>query len=312
MTALAPRSRARRATRRPRIWWSIARAVPVALVAAALGYTAHHAAPLEGHAVGTAVFVLAAATALSVGLAAVIAGRRVGALPDVVVAPRAAASLRHADINDLDFCTALQARTLSHGFFVALGPRFLRSYNATFLDSPHAIALIATLGEHPVGALMGVLDTRAHRRWTVRHRGVRLAVGGIGALLTRPRSALRFARTRIVRYARSWARHRRGGAGTGTGRSAENGEQAVAVLSHVAVLAGARGTGSGGRLVRAFVQAAGRSGAHRVTLVTLEDQRGAAEFYAKLGWERGASRRTPEGDSLLEWSLPLDGDGRPA
>lgn len=309
MAALAPSSRARGAIRRPRIWWTITRAAPVALVSAALGYTAHHATPLEGHALGTALFVLVSATVLSVGLAAILASRRVAALPDVVVAPRAAASLRPADRKDLDFCTALQARTLGHGFFVALGPRFLRSYNATFLDSPHAMALVATLGEHPVGALMGVLDTRAHRRWTVRHRGVRLAVGGIGALLTRPRPALRFARTRIVRYARSWARHRRGG-GAATG--VDDDEQMIAVLSHVAVLAGARGTGSGGRLVRAFVEAAGRAGAQRVTLVTLEGERGADEFYAKLGWERGGSHQTPEGDSLREWSLPLGGDGHSA
>lgn len=60
--------------------------------------------------------------------------------PDVVVAAPGSASLRPAQHADLDFCAALHARTLGHGFLVALGPRFLRSYNASFLDCPHAVA----------------------------------------------------------------------------------------------------------------------------------------------------------------------------
>ncbi len=273
----------------------------VAVAAAAIGYLAHHFSPLEGHAAATAALVVLAAAIVSVGLGAAVATRLPRSLPDVVVAPPGSESLRRAQRDDLDFCTALHARKLDHGFFVALGPRFLRSYNATFLDSPHAAALVVTIGGHPVGALTGVLDARAHRAWMVRHRGLRLVAGAIAALLTRPRPALRFVRTRIGRYARSWWRHRGGAPEAGSGEAAE----AIAVLSHLAVLPGARGTGVGGRLTDAFVDAARRSGAERVTLVTLDDEDGAGGFYAKRGWKARERRSTPEGRPLREWSLPL-------
>lgn len=131
----------------------------VALAAAAIGYLAHHASPLEGHAAQTAALVVVVAAVLAVALGAAVAARRPLSLPDVVVASPGAASLRPAQRDDLHFCTALHARTLDHGFFMGLGPQFVRSYEATFLDSPHATALVATLGGHPVGALTGVLDT---------------------------------------------------------------------------------------------------------------------------------------------------------
>ena len=270
-----------------------------ALAAAGLGYAAHHASPLAGHAAETAAFVVILATAIAVGFAAAAATRRPIALPEVVVAAPGADSLRTAQTRDLDFCGALQTRALGHGFFVALGPRFLRSYHATFLESPHSVALIASFDGHPVGALMGVLDPGAHRRWTLRHRGLRLAARGLLALASRPALALRFLRTRVARYGGAWWRHRRGaGAATSEGAAGR-----LAVLSHVAVLPGARGTGTGRRLVDAFVAAARGSGVDRVTLVTLEGDEGAGEFYARLGWLAGKLHVNPEGRGMREWSL---------
>lgn len=272
-----------------------------ALAAAMLGYLAHHASPLAGHAAETVLSAVILATAIAVGLAAAAAARRPIALPDVVVAAPGRESLRRAERRDLDFCGALQTSTLGHGFFVALGPGFLRAYHATYVDSPHAIALIASLDGHPVGALTGVLEPRSHRRWTLRHRGFRLAARGLFALVSRPVPAVRFMRTRIARYGRSWLRDRRGGAAAPVEGAAER----VAVLSHVAVLPGARGTGTGGRLVGAFVEAARQSEADRVTLVTLEGDQGAGEFYAGLGWRAGELHFAPEGRRLREWSLLL-------
>lgn len=272
-----------------------------ALAAAVLGYLAHHASPLAGHAAETAASAVILATAIAVGLAAAAATRRPIALPDVVVATPGTASSRLAERSDLDFCGALHARTLGHGFFVALGPRFLRAYHATFVDSPHAIALIASLDDHPVGALDGVLDPGAHRRWTLRHRGTRLVAGGLLALVTRPVPAVRVLRTRIARYGVSWWRYRRDGAAAGRREDDER----TAVLSHVAVLPGARGTGVGGRLVGAFVEAARRSEVDRVTLVTLEGDEGAGEFYARLRWRPGPVHVTDEGRGMREWDLAV-------
>lgn len=280
---------------------SLGLAALVALAAAALGYVAHHASPLAGHAAQTAALVVAVAALSAVALGAGVAARRPRSLPDLIVAPPGIARLRPAQQEDLDFCTVLHARTLDHGFFVGLGPRFLRLYNATFLDSPHATALVATVAGHPVGALTGVLDPGAHRRWLIRHRAPRLAIGAVGALLTRPRPALLFMRTRVARYARSWWRHR---GGAQAARQAE-GEEAVAVLSHLAVLPGARGAGAGSQLADAFVDAARRSGAGLAALVTLDGEQGAGRFYASLGWQPGERRFTTEGRTLREWRLSL-------
>jgi hypothetical protein len=93
----------------------------VALAAAAIGYLAHHASPLEGHAAQTAALVVVVAAVLAVALGAAVAARRPLSLPDVVVASPGAASLRPAQRDDLHFCTALHARTLDHGFFMGLG-----------------------------------------------------------------------------------------------------------------------------------------------------------------------------------------------
>lgn len=220
-----------------------------ALAAAAMGYLAHHVSPLEEHTAETAVLAMLIAATVSVGFGAALATRRPRTLPDVVVAAPGSGKLHRAQGEDLDFCTALHARTLDHGFFVALGPRFLRSYNASFIDSPHAVALIVTLEGRPVGALTGVLRAGAHRRWMVRHRGLRLAGGVTGALLTRPGPAIRFIRSRTKRYARSWWLHRGNAPELGS-----MGEEPVAVLSHIAVLPGVRGAGVGTQLVDAFVK----------------------------------------------------------
>lgn len=134
----------------------------------------------------------------------------------------------------------------------------------------------------------------------IRRRGLRLAVGGLVALASRPRSALRFVTTRLGRYARAWrnrgSREESGQAGL---------DRAPAVLSHVAVLPGARKSGVGRGLVSAFADASLEAGADRATLVTLEDQDGAGAFYAGLGWTPGDIRSTPEGRRLREWSISL-------
>lgn len=105
---------------------SLGLAALVALAAAALGYLAHHASPLAGHAAQTAALVVVVAAIAAVALGAAVAARRPCSLPEVVVAPPGTASLRPARRDDVDFCTALHARTLDHGFFVGLGPQFLR------------------------------------------------------------------------------------------------------------------------------------------------------------------------------------------
>lgn len=230
---------------------------------------------------------------------------RTGPPAQLVGVPLGPLGLRPLDRRDLAFSAALHAHALPHGFFADLGPRFLRGYHATFLDSPHAVALAAMLGGHPVGTLVGILDPAHHTRWVLRRRGMDLALRGALALAVRPRVALRFLRTRVRRYAHAWLRHRHRPAK----RPAAADSRLPAVLSHVAVVPSARGTGAGAALVRAFEEAARRSGATRAILTTLEGPDGAGPFYARLGWERTTTRRTHDGLPMEEWARTLTKDG---
>lgn len=79
------------------------------------------------------------------------------------------------------------------------------------------------------------------------------------------------------------------------------------MLSHLAVLPGARRTGSGARLVRSFEQAVARAGARRAVLTTLACPEGAGPFYAGRGSTRSATHVTLDGRGLEEWTRDLAG-----
>ena len=275
-------------------------ALTIALVAATLGYVFHHLTPLAGHPFtsATVVLLLAAAIGLSMGLPAVARGDQ--QLPTVVVALPGEVRPEPLRQEHLAFCSALHSQALDHGFFVALGTRFLRKYYATFRDSPHAIGLIASVGGQPVGFLVGAVEARAHARWVVRHRGAALALNAAAGLIWRPAAALRFLRTRLRRYAGTWRRHRGNG---GAARPGSAGE--AAVLSHVAVVPGARRLGAGRLLAREFEALARSRGASRAFLNTLAGEDGAGKFYAALGWSQTTQMSTVDGRRVEEWTRDL-------
>ncbi len=98
------------------------------------------------------------------------------------------------------------------GFLAQAGERVLRAWYEIARTSPHAVTLVARDGDGRVlGYLFGTADDDAHRAYVVsrwRVLGVALACG----LVRRPRLALRFLRTRSLRYARRLLRPRDGGA----------------------------------------------------------------------------------------------------
>ncbi len=190
------------------------------------------------------------------------------------MAPLRVRSLRP---DDLAWASSLQRAALPHGFFTRLGPRFLRAYQRTFVDSPYAIALVAEDGGSPLGFLVGVTDPALHRSWIVRRRRVRLGLFGAFCLLAHPRELARFLGTRIGHYAHALTRR-----GTPRRRYAP-----AAVLTHLAVSPERRRGGAGRRLAEAFVAEARRRGAVRVRLTTLDDDRGAEGFWLSLGWTPG-------------------------
>ena len=227
-------------------------------------------------------------------------------LPAIVVARPGSECVRLAERRDIAFTAALHSEALTHGFFVQLGSRFMRSYHRTFLESPFAVFFVATVGGVPVAFLVGLVRPRAHARWALRHRGMSLALEGLLSLSLRPATAVRFLRTRTSRYVRGWRRNR---AGVGDHSTSE---PERAVLSHVAVVPGARGSGAGRRLVDAFVEESRRTGATGATLVTMDAEQGASEFYKALGWVQGPRRTTPDGQPMVEWSIDFPSAGAQA
>jgi GNAT superfamily N-acetyltransferase len=255
------------------------RVVAAAVAAGALGYTSHHPAPIAAYPI----------LAFLAGTVLVAVSRAPVSAEQVIVALRPGA-VRVEDMRSthLEFVATTHRAALPHGFFAALGPRFLRTYHATFLASPHAVGLVASIGAHPVGFVVGAIEPRAHMRWVLRRRGWRLALVGGGALFLRPRLAWRFARTRGRRYLAAWRRTRQIESKPDSVQAALPSVAAAAsdpaILSHVAVLGGARSQGVGADLISAFVDRAGAGGAARVVLSTLDGPDGAAGFYERQGW----------------------------
>jgi ribosomal protein S18 acetylase RimI-like enzyme len=203
---------------------------------------------------------------------------------------------------DLDFVTALHGEALPYGFFAKLGPAYLRTYHASFLASPYAITLLADLQGTPAGFVAGTIDSGAHYRFVLRHRGWRLAVVGLLALARRPRLATRFVRTRARQYAVGAMRLARPGPTTAPRPRTTTG---AGVLAHVAVLRSRRGSGAGAALVEAFADQARARGVDRIRLSTRADESGAAPLYERLGWRRGATSIDFDGRPWVAYLLDL-------
>ncbi len=221
-------------------------------------------------------------------------------------------ALRAATPSDLGALADAHVRLLPLGLFPALGPRFMRRWQQTYLDSPHAVAFVvedpsaedpsaadpSAPGRGIVGFLLGTTDQAAYTRALLADRrsvAALVCAGGL-ALLGRPRLAVHFARTR----ARSWWRHfraARGGSAVPAARPAQ-GQPQVAVLSAVAVDPRLRGRGVGVRLVSHFLHQSQLGGAGTAELVTSTEPEGAAVFYERLGWSAVGDYRTPDGNAL--------------
>lgn len=210
--------------------------------------------------------------------------------------------LRHMTTVDLRCAADLHRAYLSDGFFPQLGPAFLRSYLATFLDSCVSIALVAERDDETIGFLVGSFDHRAHVRMTVRRHGARLVCIGVLAMLLRPHVAWRFLRTRARRYLVGLARTliRRPGR-----RPAELGAPITGGLGHVAVVPEARGAGIGAALVAEYIRRVQAYGVTRAQLTTRSGAAGAGPFYERLGWSQVSTFADPDGVCWTRYSIDL-------
>lgn len=264
--------------------------------AAAASLALHHLPPFAHHELEMALLaclVAAGAALLPLGFepAAPIT------LPVIVSRGARAETINRADHDELSFLTSLHAETLPGGYFAKLGRRFLRSYLATFVDSPHALALTLSVQDVKAGMVVGTLRPRAHRRWVLTRRGPRLVALGMLALVGRPHLAVRFLRTRVARYRRAWSDRRASRPGVAA---------QPAVLTHVAVAPGAQGQGFGQTLVEAFVERAQAAECPGVLLTTGAGPDGAAAFYRHLGWEEASAGRDLDGGEIVVFELLLD------
>ncbi|MGJ7441109.1 GNAT family N-acetyltransferase [Aquipuribacter sp. MA13-6] len=227
--------------------------------------------------------------------------------------------LRRLRTGDTATTARLHRRLLPNGLFPGLGPRFMRHWHGTFLDTPAATGLAVVHHGEVVAFLLGSLDQRLYLHHTLRHHRRALMWRGALGLLARPHVLLRFLRTRV----RTYARHLLPGTGA-TRRTADQGPPGgrderrvrVAVVHAVATSEQARGLGCARALLDTFADAARRARADHVALVTdVEDPStgaaatGAAAMYERLGWHREAVRRHRDGRWVAEYRLALHRPG---
>ncbi|WAL49864.1 GNAT family N-acetyltransferase [Rhodococcus pyridinivorans] len=212
--------------------------------------------------------------------------------------------VREATVDDLDATAHLHIEELPVGFFPDLGPRFMRRWHKTFLESPHAVAFVAVCrygtDEVVCAFLMGSTDESAHMRVVLADRRCLLTLASIAALslLRRPSQAVRFLRTRAWPWTRRLV-------SVVTSRSAVRPARTdpapVALLAAVAVRPQLRGSGVGARLVELFLVHAHERGAATAELLTRTGPEGAGAFYEHLGWSAGHEHLSRDGVSVRSY-----------
>lgn len=211
----------------------------------------------------------------------------------------------------------LHERELPHEFLTRFGAGFLSCYYQAFIQSPHAVALVASTtgkgdtesvggAKAPDGVLIGTFDTKAHYSYLVRRHGMRLALSTLRQAGKSPRLAVELVRTRLLRYLRGIFRSLGYVAGTKKEEVGRDGGR-VGFLAYVAVDNGLRGQGIGGRLFEAYEELASEAGLRRLELVTLPDERGAAPFFERMGWEREGEITSRSGERYAFFTRHLDG-----
>jgi ribosomal protein S18 acetylase RimI-like enzyme len=212
------------------------------------------------------------------------------------VAPSTQTLIRRMGLADLEFVVEEHLSHFPDNVFGQLGRRFLTEYYRTFLDGPHADAVVALVAGSRVGYLVGILDIPEHRRLVRRFHSRRLAWYAARALARRPRMAGGLMRRRIaVRLA---ALRRRV-------RTANVAAERIAVLSHVAVRPDAQGLGLGTSMILQFVQRANDAGVTTVSVATRAGETGAGGLYERLGWNLTNQRDTFDGRRIALYDLDL-------
>lgn len=235
-------------------------------------------------------------------------------------------SVRPMLLTDLPHVLRLHAKEFDDSIFTRLGSRFLETYLSSFVDAPHAVALIAHdhsgSRERSLAYLVGVVETGPHREWLRRNRlrafAAELALSAslhpvlIGRVLAR-RSWVTLGRaarrTRVAAGAPEVSAAPLAGAGRDVvaEAGATVGRQPPAVLSYVACRPAARGRGAGTLLMNSFEREVANAGVRWMALATASHG-AACVFYERRGWVRDRERFTADGRCLSFYSRRV-GDG---
>lgn len=220
--------------------------------------------------------------------------------------------MREAVAADADATARLHIEHLSVGLFPRLGHRFVACWHRAYVQSPHAVALVAVEpgpdgGGRIAGFLVGALDRLAFQQELLTRYRTRLAVRAVVALALRPRVLADFLRTRLRPYLhRLRAPRRKPSVPPGAQPAAP-----VADLAAVAVDPVLRRTGTGRRLTETFVDRCTTAGAVRVELVTAADSAASVAFYTSTGWTARRRYDTRDGCALqrfVRWTdIPEEG-----
>lgn len=175
------------------------------------------------------------------------------------------------------------------GFFLSfLGPQFLSIFYSAVSSAPEGIAFVY-LNEAgiPSGFVAGTSNPRGfYSRLLMRH-WFRFAMAAIPSVLRKPSIVSRVARAVF--------------------HPSDNpvGDD-VAGLFSIGVLPELQGTGTGKKLVQAFLEEARHRGCKRVFLTTDQDNNDVVNaFYVKLGFSVERRFVTPEGRRMNEYWLTL-------
>jgi ribosomal protein S18 acetylase RimI-like enzyme len=178
---------------------------------------------------------------------------------------------------------ALHARQIDEGFLSFLGAGFLTLLYRRITLEPSAFLLIALDGDRVVGFVAGADDVASLYRRFVWHDGLRAALRAAGPLV------------RGWRRAVETARHVAGGSTGGAGRGTE--------LLSIAVAPDRQGAGTGGRLVRAFLDRVETGVTPVAYVVVAATNRTAVSLYQRAGFVQASTFELHPGTPslVLQW-----------
>jgi ribosomal protein S18 acetylase RimI-like enzyme len=173
--------------------------------------------------------------------------------------------LATADVGD---AARLHRRAFPNFFLSSLGEPFLVQLYRGFLADPSAVALTAyDESDQLTGLAVGTIQPSGFFRRLLARRWPAFAVAGVRAVVRHPGAAPRLIAA--IRY--------RGGNGVATGDGA--------LLSSICVDPACQGSGTGGRLLRAWMAEARRRGAPCAFLTTDAEHNDTVNgFYRSHGW----------------------------